>query len=239
MAQVPLADELSAVFTRAAGLLLTEDIAGDALSRLAEAVREVMPDTVGAGMSLFEAGGRTTSTASTRRVVQEADRLQYDLGEGPCLTAWAQGSPVRVDDVRRETRWPLWATAMGGLPVRACLSAPLLTPDRVIGTMKVYSSKPSAYTADSEQLLVRLAAPAAVILGNLQPRDAAARLSEEFRDALRRRDVINTAKGMLMADLGVGSEEAMIILIVAADGARKPLHTVAAEFLGEHVDDAP
>lgn len=82
----PPGGELPAVFARMSGLLLTEWVAGPAVARIAQVAKETIPGAEGAGATLIDAQARKTSTASTDALVEEADRLQYELGEGPCLS---------------------------------------------------------------------------------------------------------------------------------------------------------
>lgn len=88
MAQLPL-DELSTVIARIQGLLLTEEKVTTAVRLLARAAKESVPGTIGAGVSLLDARGRRTSSGYTDAIVRQADAIQYEYGEGPCLTAWA------------------------------------------------------------------------------------------------------------------------------------------------------
>ena len=66
-------DELTAVFARIKGLLLTEDKVDRALQLLVQAVSDAVPGSAGAGISLFDAQGRGSSTAATERLVEIAD----------------------------------------------------------------------------------------------------------------------------------------------------------------------
>jgi hypothetical protein len=92
--QLPL-DELSLVFARLKGLLLTEEKVDRAVQLLAEAARDAIPGTSGAGVSLLNDQGRRTSQGATDAIVEQADVAQYELGEGPCLTAWASDETGR------------------------------------------------------------------------------------------------------------------------------------------------
>jgi putative methionine-R-sulfoxide reductase with GAF domain len=75
--------------------------------------------------------------------------LQYELDEGPCLTAWRQREVVRVDDVTKETRWPAWTAAVTafGIGLQSTLSVPLVVQDESLGAMKVYARDPYAFDA--------------------------------------------------------------------------------------------
>jgi hypothetical protein len=114
MAQNLPLDEPSTTVARIKGLLLTEKV-DRAVQLLAKAIKDAVPGTVGAGVSMLDSRGRRTSSGSTDRVVEQADALQYELGEGPCLTAWAAEETVLIDDVRTDPRWPEWAAAVAGM----------------------------------------------------------------------------------------------------------------------------
>ncbi|MFP3461408.1 GAF and ANTAR domain-containing protein [Arthrobacter globiformis] len=233
-----MAAELPEIFAWVSGLLLTEPVVDRAVASLAQAAHESLAGSVGAGGTLIDAQGRPTSTASTNSLVQEADRLQYDLGEGPCLTAWASAQPVLVDDVRNEQRWPAWSQASAGMGMLSCISVPLLVPDldghnrpEAIGALKVYADRPGAFDEHSEQVLALLAGPAALILSNLQARERAAHLSDVLKDALHSRSLIDMAKGVLMERLRVGEREALQAMISRARTEEILLSAVAQRIL--------
>ena len=80
---------------------------------------EAIPGAVGAGVTLVDdRGGKTTSGASDP-VVEKADSMQYELDEGPCLSAWAQRALVRVDEIGSDGRWPR-VVPRGGAARVAC-----------------------------------------------------------------------------------------------------------------------
>lgn len=237
------AGELPEIFARVTGLLLAEPVIDRAVANIAQAAHQSLKGSVGAGGTLIDAQGRPTSTASTNSLVEEADRLQYELGEGPCLAAWASGQPVRVDDLRDDQRWPEWNKAGARLGLLSCISVPLLIPDitgrtepEAIGAMKVYADRPHAFDSHSEEVLSLLAGPAALILANLQARERAAQLSDVLKDALHSRTVIDLAKGVLMERLHVTERGALQVMITRARAQEILLSKVAQEILAPTTD---
>ncbi|WP_104179582.1 GAF and ANTAR domain-containing protein [Arthrobacter sp. B0490] len=220
-------EELTFVFARLKGLLLTEGTAGRAVEDLAEAVKRSIPGSLGAGVSLLDDQGRRRSTGYTDDVVAEADALQYDLSQGPCLTAWAAEATVQIDDVRTDDRWPLWQEAVRHLPLRSTLSTALVHNGRSLGALKVYSPLPSAFSLQDRRQLVLLASPAATLLGNVQPDSSPAAASKALRDALGTRDLISSARGVLMERHGLDADTAMRRLLSEASMTRVDLRTVA------------
>jgi GAF domain-containing protein len=217
---IPLTDELAAVFARMSGLLLSEETVNSALGLLSSLAQETVPGSCGAGVSIIDERHRTSSGSTDMRVMQ-ADDLQYELDEGPCLTAAANRQLIRVDDLTTDRRWPRWAEAAAGLGLRAAVSAPMVAADRSLGAIKVYAEHPGTFDARSEQLLTLFSAQAAFLVANLQTRERATRLSEGMRQAIRGRDVINVAKGVLMGRNAVNEDAAFGVLLArsAQDGS--------------------
>jgi GAF domain-containing protein len=229
--ELPLADELAAVFARFSNVLLTEETVSSALKLITEAAVLAVNDAAGAGVSLMDTYGNRSSAASTSPIVAQADAIQYELGQGPCLSAWASGYPVDIADVHTDLRWPEWGMAAGDLGLRSCVSVPLLSGDLAFGAIKIYWDKPKAASHRLIRLLELFAAQASIFLVNVQARERAQRLSDQLKASLAQRDTISTAKGMVMASLGMGSHEAMLHLMTRALNENRTLQELAEEVL--------
>jgi GAF domain-containing protein len=226
---LPLADELAAVFARMSGMLLSQETVDTAVGVVTALAAESMPATVGSGVTLVDSRGRKTSSGASSALVRAADDLQYELDEGPCLSAWRERAVFRIDDMATETRWPRWTAAAAQLGLQATLSAPLVAGDRSLGAMKVYGDGPHVYTGRHEHLLTMFAAQAAVLLANVQSLDAAKQLSEQLKDAVRSRDVIGMAKGVLMCREGVDEATAFAMLTATSQHENRKLRDVAED----------
>jgi GAF domain-containing protein len=211
--QLPLADELAAVFARMSGLLLSQETVDTVLGLITSLAVETVPGSTGAGVTLIDDRGRRESSAATDPLVERADALQYELDEGPCLAAAALRQVVRIDDVTTDRRWPRWTSEVESLGLRAALSAPLVAGDRCEGALKVYALEPDAFDTHTEQVVTLFAAQAAILVANVQSRERAERLSDALRRAVRSRDAVNVAKGVLMARHGVDEETAFRMLL--------------------------
>jgi GAF domain-containing protein len=222
--KLPL-DELSSAIGRIRRLLLTEEKVDAAVEPLARAIKDSIPGSIGAGVSLLDVQGRRTSYGATDRVVEQADALQYDLGEGPCLTAWAAEESILVEDVRTDDRWPRWSAAVQSLPIRSVVSTPLVADGETLGALKVYAALPAAFTPATTRLLELFAAPSATLLGHIQSSEVPLRISENLQAALEKRDLVNRACGILMQRHGIGHEQALSELM---DRARRS-HTTLAQ----------
>lgn len=237
MTSEPPVVELTAAFARLHGLLLDAQSATTAAARLAEVARDLIPLAVGAGVTLIDADGVPSSTAATGPGVEAVDRMQYELGEGPCLSAWDTVSIQRVEDTLTEDRWPGWAAAAAATGVRSVLSTPLVYRGQEVGAVKVYAAEPYAFTEHEEHLLGLLATAVATLLGAAQTTQSAHRLSTELKATLADRQQIQAAVGILMERHDLGAEAAHTRLLVNARQLQVPLLEIAVRLV--HRTDDP
>lgn len=224
---LPLAKELAAVYARMSDLLLTRETVHTALGLVTSLAKQTVSEASGAGVTLVDEHGRRVTAAATDDAVERADALQYQLDEGPCLAAWERSAVIRVDDIEDDERWPRWRDAVRPFGLCASLSAPLVAGGTTLGALKVYALRPSAFGDRDENLLTAFAAQAAILLSNVQAFDQAQRLSDALRDAMRSRDRIGIAKGILMAREGVREDTAFALLASQAQREGRALRDAA------------
>jgi GAF domain-containing protein len=232
---LPLADELAVVFARMSGLLISRETVETSLRLVSSLALDTVPGAVGAGVTLVDARGHKRSSGSTDDRVEQADDLQYQLGEGPCLTAVATRQLVRLDDVATDPRWPRWSRAVAPLGLHAALSAPLVAEDESLGALKVYAEDAGTFDGHGERLISMFAAQAAVLVANVQSYERAQRLSDDLRRVMDSRDLVSMAKGMLMAREGVDEATAFDMLIARAGQNGATLHDAARSLVDSAV----
>jgi GAF domain-containing protein len=215
------------------GLLLPRESVDSVLDLVVTLAVPAMAGVAGAGVTLLDEAGGFTTTSASDEATRSADALQYQLGEGPCLTALAEGAPVCVADVTSDDRWPRWCAAVAESGFRAVLSVPLLTGGECEGAIKVYGREPDAFGTAEQTVLAKFAEQAAILVANARARDRADRFSEQFRSTLRERDVLNLAKGLLMEREGVDEDTAFAVLLAKARAHGQSPAATAAELLGE------
>jgi GAF domain-containing protein len=226
MSATPRVGEIGVIIGRTKGYLLSDRTAQDAVDALAEVARDVIVQADGAGVSLILNGDRTSVGATDAKVL-EADNLQYTLGEGPCLSAWAESRPILISDTMTEVRWKEWAGAAAEAGVRSCLSVPLIRGSDSIGAMKVYSGSPDAFKVEDQRLLTNLAKSASALLGHVQASDTPQRISDEVKRSLASRDIIGMARGILMERHDLDRDEALTRITRLAGVARAPMSDTA------------
>ncbi len=216
---------------RASGQHLPDQTVDTLLRLLTAAAERMVASTSGAGLTVAGPGTEILSVAATDPSVEQVDALQYELGEGPCLTAWRKRVLVRVDDLAAETRWPRWTAAAAQASVAACLSAPLVMGDSALGAVKIYAEVPDSFTAGDEATLRLFAAQAAILLSQAEAYRRAGELGDDLTVLLRQRDDINRACGVLMEREGVSAESAMTFLMSMAERDARGVHETAARLL--------
>jgi GAF domain-containing protein len=228
--KLPL-DELSLVVARIQGVLLTEEKVDHAVRLLARAVRVSLPGATGAGVTILDSRGRRVSSGATDDIVKRADALQYELGQGPCLTAWASEEAVIVTDVSIDPRWPDWRESVRNLPVKSATSVPLVAGNETIGAMKVYSDRPGSFGDETVLALELFAGPAATLLSNIQASETPHRISEALAESLHSRDLINRACGVLMERHNISHEVALTQLMRTSREQKTTLRKTSADIL--------
>ena len=208
------------------GLLLSRETVDTALQLVTSLAATTTAGTLGAGVTIVDEHGKR-SRAASNQAVEEADALQYEFGEGPCLSAWRTGELVRIDDTATDGRWPRWNEAAGRRGVRSVLSAPLLVGEESIGAMKVYCVRPMNYGPHEEHVMRLLAGQAAILLANSQSLQEARRLSRQLTEALASRDDVARATGVLLAQGAASEQEAFATLAAAARKTGRPVQDVA------------
>jgi AmiR/NasT family two-component response regulator len=83
------------------------------------------------------------------------------------------------------------------------------------------------YGEREKHLLTMFAAQATVLLTNVQAYESARRLSDELARALRTRDEISIAKGVLMARERIDEETALAMLVGTSQRQSRKLSDVA------------
>jgi GAF domain-containing protein len=223
---LPPSVDLGTALTQMAGLVLSRETVDTALELVTTLAATATAGTLGAAVTVVDEHGKR-SRAASNAAVEQADALQYELDEGPCLTAWRTRQLVRIDDTTTDGRWPRWNDAVNPLGVRSVISAPLLMGEESIGAMKVYCERPLNYGPHDEHVMRLLAGQAAILLANSQSLQTARRLSRQLTEALATRDAIARATGVLLAQGATDEQEAFATLAAAARRADRPVQDVA------------
>lgn len=222
--------DLAWALSQMSGLVLARETVDTALELVTALAATATAGTLGAAVTVVDEHGKRSKAASNS-AVEQADVLQYEFDEGPCLTAWRTRELVRIDDTTTDARWPRWNEAVSRLGVRSVLSTPLLVGDESIGAMKVYCERPMNYGPQDEHVMRLLAAQAAILLANSQSLREARRLSRQLTDALSSRDAVAQATGVLLAQGAASRQDAFGTLAATARQSDRSVEDVARALL--------
>ncbi len=158
-----------------------------------------------AGVTLIEAG-KFKTPASSDEVPPKVDFIQYETGEGPCLEAIREREIFETSDLTKEHRWPNFAArANEETGVVSMLSFRLFVEGDTMGALHMYSKQQAAFADSDRAVGAVFAAHAGVALSTAIER-------HQLTEALKSRDVIGQAKGILMERENVTADEAYEIL---------------------------
>jgi GAF domain-containing protein len=175
------------------------------------------------GLTVFS-HGELIPRACTGEPPLLLDRLQQQLGDGPCISAARQQSIFHIEDTRTDQRWPRFCAEAARLQVHCMLCVPLWTDERGLGALSLYADQPAAFSDVHERVATLLATFAALALADAQHAD-------QMHAALANRDVIGQAKGILMERHGVTADAAFGVLSRVSQAENMKLAEVARRFL--------
>jgi transcriptional regulator with GAF, ATPase, and Fis domain len=213
---------LAETFGDIARVLQQQDDLQSTLAAIVAAAVHTVPGAQQAGITVAGARGVMTTPAATHEVVRRVDRIQYDTGQGPCVTAIREHATLRLDDMNAESRWPDFAHRAAQLGVRSMLSFQLYVTDTNLGALNLYAEHIAAFDDTSEYIGLLFASHAAVAL-------TGARQRHHLNQQLLMREVIGQAKGILMERHNITADQAFALLVRASQHSNRKLTDLARE----------
>jgi GAF domain-containing protein len=222
------ADEVvtSATFTQLAQLLRDGRGFEQTCAVLSKAALAVIPGCDHASITVLAANRSFTTFGATDDVVETADAIQREVGEGPCLEASIDEDIKHDSDLAQHPTWPRFAARLLEVtPVRAALACPLVLDGRRGGALNLFADTAGAFTEDDVSNAAVLAAFASVAVAAALERDRAEQLSV----AVTTNRTIGAAVGILMATHRISQPEAFAMLSAASQRVNRKLHDLAAD----------
>lgn len=205
--------------------LAVSDTLDGTLQRAVDLAHQHVAGCDGATIMLIRPGGRISTPVHSARVAHEGDQVQYETGQGPCLEAIREDDTIVIPDVGSEERWPDFRRGMLELGLRSMLSFQLFVVadgEDTMGALNLYSREPDAFDERSAVMGRAFASHASVAL-------KAAINAAGLEAALRSRDVIGQAKGVLMERERIPPAEAFDRLRRISQASNRPVREVAEE----------
>ncbi len=220
----------------------SNEVIDAALQLVVKLAEETVQGANGASVSL-ERHGKLRTVAASNDTILEMDHHQYDSGEGPCVDAAAEGHEFHIDSLAGETRWPTFVPKATEQGIKSILSTPLIPHDRPLGALNIYSDAERSFGTSEKKLAQLFATQAENLLGVAGAEISDEQRTERIADALRSREVITLATGMLMERDGATRDAAAARLRKAARANGVPIRQHASDVVastgrhgGGHVD---
>jgi GAF domain-containing protein len=204
----------------------------DHLAKLAAQGQAVVPDLVGVSLARYD-HGLTFTLVATPAEIAVLDAVQY-AASGPCVEGAHEGRAREYhdDDILDEASWRLFAEATASRAVRSTLTLPLVGEDGgVLGTVNLYGGSPRAFVGHHQQLAEIFGAWAAGAVANADLSFMTLRAARQAPAVVREATLIDTAVGILAADLDVDVDTAERRLRVAAEAGGVTVVDLAREIV--------
>jgi diguanylate cyclase (GGDEF)-like protein len=178
----PVKEELADVLSEFARTVVTDFSIQGILDHLVKRIVDVLP-VDGAGVTLMAPGLEPQYIAASNEAALRYEKLQTELGNGPCVQTYHSGKAVAVPDLHREKRFPEFTRRALESGLVAVFTFPLHRQGVQLGALDLYRSSPGTLTKESKAAAQTLADVATAYLLNAQARSDLEAASDEAREA--------------------------------------------------------
>jgi GAF domain-containing protein len=215
-----------------ASFFVGEVTVSDTLLRVAELAVVAVEPAAFAGMTLF-VDDRLQTAVFTDPEAPEIDRAQYDSGKGPCVESFFSGEVRELHSTRVDNPWPEFSAACIRHGILSTLSLPVMFRESKLGALNLYATAEAAMNAPEIETASLFASQASIALANAQAYWDARSLSEQLSESIKSREVIDQAKGIIMAARRCSAEEAFATLKAQSQATNTKVRTIAQDLVND------
>jgi len=202
------------------------------LTAIAQAAQSTVPGFDQVGISLMHSDGAIETMAYTGDLVPQLDSLQYDLKDGPCVSSLVEEPVIVVDHLRSEQRWQKYIPEAIRMGVQAQMALRLYVDENgTIGGINLYSTETEEIDPQAPQIAELFAAQAAAALGHAQH-------AEQLNEALRTRQKIGEAIGILIERYKIDEQRAFNFLVRLSQNTNVKVRVVAEQVVDDAIKNA-
>ena len=183
---------------------------------------EMMNSTICSIMLLDEEKQELEIVATQSLSEEYRSKPNLKVGQSISGRAVQERRPIAVPDVTREPNY-IYADLARKEGLRSLLSVPMMIRDRAVGVINSYTSHEHPFYDEEIHILQAVANQAAVAIENTK----LARRSDEMREALESRKVVERAKGVLMREQRIVEDEAFRVIQRQSMNSRKSMREIA------------
>ena len=180
-----------------------------------------------------------TTVAATAEVGRAIDALQYETGEGPCLSSIEKQATFHIPDMGSDETWPEFSQrATSETGVESMLAYVLEVHEDTLGAVNLMSTKVDSFVPDDVSTGTVFAVQAGVALANALTHEDEKAQVQQLEEGLRTRKMIGQAVGLLMAHEGLSSDEAFGRLATVSQAANIKVRDIAQRYVKTWDDKA-
>lgn len=186
----------------------------------------------GAGLILINDDNRIREVVYVSdEIIERLEDLQFVLGEGPCIDAYATGTPILVPDLARTTtdRWVGFVAEAIDAGVTAVFALPLQVGAIRIGSLNLYRATAGMLSEEELADALVLADVATEVVLNFQGEIPADSLIGQMAEDGPYGARIHQATGMVSAQINASVTSSMARLRAHAFATGRPLSVVATD----------
>lgn len=228
-------------FVQLHDLIIGSTNVADFLTELSTVAASTLGDAAGVfiecGVTLRRRKRNATIAGSSGRAAM-LDKLEQELGDGPCIASLEAMKPVVLSNVATDTRWPAYQKVLAENGCRSVLGVPLALDETQAAALNFFAAEADVFSAG----VIHRAEGFADLAGRalrLALRIADAQnLADDLKAAMANRTAIDVACGVIMAQNRCTQDEAMALLTKASSHRNQKLRELAGEIIGR-VSDGP
>jgi len=171
--------------------------------------------------------------AASDHVGDTVGALEVQLNEGPSVEVLRTGRRQVSSSLVTEKRWPEFSNRALYAGVASVMSQPLPAHGSTFGALTVFSTRESAFNQSSFERAAGLAAGGGVVIANSNLYWQATELTDQPKEALESRAVIDQAKGILMAKERISPDEAFSLLLKTSQNGNVKVRDIALQIVAE------
>lgn len=220
--------------------LLKTDSVEQFLHELAVLAARTVSEGMSCGMALRQRGrAPRTAVACSDPLASEADRVQYQSGEGPAAHVLRHGRRVRIHDTATHDRWPRFCRQAAALGIRSCYALPLVADGEPAGVLLLYARQPGAFGPEETERAEKFAGHASGALTLSLRMTSCLDQNEQLRSSIVSRAVIDQALGVIMATERCPQEKAFALLRSVSQNTNVKLRDLAATIVTRASGEPP
>jgi len=218
--------DVQPVFAELSKIVLGNDPLDTTLQRIAELIKQVIPDLADVSVTLIE-NDKPRTVVFTGPLAVNLDERQYQSGYGPCTDAAMSGETIAIAHAEEGSPYPEFSRAAVARGVTHTVSVGLPVAQRVIGALNLYLATGEPMSQASVDMVETFASYAGVAVANAALYHSTADLAHHMQKAMQSRAVIEQAKGIIMAQRRCTDQEAFAVLARMSQRQNQKLRDVA------------